>query len=855
MVEALGSDHKTLGVVYVNVAPPGPTITSALPNPATTGASTLTIHSTALDKSVQVMIGGAVASGVTWVNSTTITVTTWVGSTGMVPIQLRYPTTLWGPVFNLQFVAGGPPPTQTITPATANVNLGATQQFTSANATTWSATAGTVVNGLYAAPTTMPASNRVTVTATGPGGSATATVTLINPNALQISPSTVTLNLGAPQQFTSNGATSWTAVSGSVTNIGFYTAPSSYPASGKDTVTASGPGGSVSATVTLNAPAPLITSVGTNPMPLGLFSTTVNGTGFLASSIASLNGSPLTTVYLSGSLTVSGFAAQSGSQSLTVRNGSSTSAPFVVQVGDPNSVVSAAAARRFLERAAFGPTPNDAAHVQSIGEQGWLTEQFNMPQISTYNVDSGGQGGFSPHFLTNAAMNADQLRQRVAFALSQIFVTSVEKLIWNTNMVTYQNMLLADAFTNYRQIMEDVTLSSAMGQYLDMANNAKAVPGTDAVANENYARELMQLFTIGTKMLNQDGSVQVDATNTPLPTYSQFTVTEFARAFTGWTYAPAPGGTIQWNSYIDSYGLAPVAAYHDNLVSPGAPAGAVGPSKYLLVASAIGAQPATNLTPQQDLDNALDNIFNHPNVGPFVGKLLIQHLVKSNPSPAYISRVAAAFKGTNGAPRGDMKNIIAAILLDPEATANDNGSSDQAYDGHMQEPALFIAGVFRAFGGTVGDQNYFGWDLVNMNQDLFEAPSVFNYYSPGFQVAGVKQNGAAVHGLTGPEFQIFSPTNAVWRANMVGGLFGSYSNPALSYGPGTRIDLSPFVSLAANSTTLVSALDLTLTHGVMPITMKNAIVAAVSANSGSALSKVETACYLILTSSYYNVWH
>jgi hypothetical protein len=854
LVEALASDNKTMGVVYVAVAPPGPAITSVSPSPVSTGSSTLTIHGTGFIQGIQVMDGGAVASGVTFVSSTTITVGVWQGSAGSVPFQLRNPGTLWGPVFNVPFASSGPPPATTISPTTANVNLGATQSFTSNNATSWSATAGTVVNGLYTAPATMPASNQVTVTATGPGGSASATVTLLNPNAQQISPSSVTLNLGATQQFTSAGATSWTAGSGSVSNSGFYTAPSTYPASGKDTVTATGPGGSASATVTLNPPGPTITSVGTNPLPLGLFSTTVTGTGFLATSVASLSGSPLTTTFSNGTLTVSGFSTQTGQQNLTVANGSSVSAPFPVQVGNPNALVSAAAARRFLERAAFGPSPADAAHVQTIGLQAWITEQFNTPQISNYNPITGSQGGMPAHFLTNAVTNSDQLRQRVAFALSQIFVTSIQKLIWNTNMVPYQNMLLADSFTNYRQIMSDVTLSSAMGQYLDMANNAKAVPGTDAVANENYARELMQLFSIGTKMLNSDGSVQVDSTNTPIPTYTQFTVTEFARVFTGWTYAPAPGGTVQWGAYINSFGLAPVAAEHDNLVSPGAPAGSSGPSKYLLAASPVGAQPPTSLTPQQDLDNALDNIFNHPNVGPFVAKLLIQHLVKSNPSPAYISRVAAAFNGTNGAPRGDMKNVITAILLDTEATLNDNGGSDQPFDGHLQEPALFIAGIFRAFGGTMTDQNYFPWDLNNQSQDLFDPPSVFNYFSPGYHVAGVKQNGNPVS-ITGPEFQIFSPANAVWRANMVQGLFGSYSNPVLGYGPGTNIDVTPFVSLAANPTTLVNALDLTLTHGVMPAAMKSAIVAAVTANSSGDLSRVETACYLILTSNYYNVWH
>jgi hypothetical protein len=230
-------------------------------------------------------------------------------------------------------------------------------------------------------------------------------------------------------------------------------------------------------------------------------------------------------------------------------------------------------------------------------------------------------------------------------------------------------------------------------------------------------------------------------------------------------------------------------------------------------------------------------------------------LVKSNPSPAYVSRVAAAFNGTNGAPRGDMKNVISAILLDPEAAANDNGGADQSYDGHLQEPALFIAGIYRAFGGTMDDQNYFSWDLSNMGQDIFDPPSVFNYYSPSYHVNGVKQNGVPITNLFGPEFQIFSPTNALWRANMVQGIFGSYSNPVLGYGPNTTIDLSPFVPLASTPNTLVNALDLTLTHGVMPAAMKTAIVNAVTANAGGNLSRVETACYLILTSNYYNVWH
>jgi hypothetical protein len=545
-----------------------------------------------------------------------------------------------------------------------------------------------------------------------------------------------------------------------------------------------------------------------------------------------LNGTPLGTTFSNGALAVTGFASLSGAGYMTVSNGSVTSQQFAVQIGVANALVSSAAARRFLEQAAFGPTPNDAANLQTLGFPGWLTQQFSMPQVSNYNTITSSQGGMPALFLTNAVSNSDQLRQRVAFALSQIFVTSLQTLIWNSNMALFQNMLLADAFTNYRQIMGDVTLSPAMGQYLDMANNAMGNATAGTLANENYARELMQLFTIGTQMLNQDGSVQYDSNNLPIPTYLQPTITEFARVYTGWTYAPATGQLVTWNAYITSNGpMVPYAAEHDS------------GSKQLL----NGFVSPAGVTPQQDLNNALDNVFNHPNVGPFVGKMLIQHLVKSNPSPAYISRVAAAFNDNGQGVRGDMQATISAVLLDPEARANDSGGNDQISDGHLQEPALFIAGMVRAFGGQMTNQNYFPWDLFNLGQDLFDAPSVFNFYSPTYGVPGTT--------LLGPEFEIHTPNSAVWRANVVRSLFSQWSNPVETYGPGTTVDVTAFVPLAATPATLVNALDLTLTHGTMPAAMKATIVSAVTADTSPLLQKVEDACYLILTSSYYNVWH
>jgi hypothetical protein len=835
-VTALGSDNKTSATVYVAVEPSGPSISSISPNPIPIGTYTVTLTGTGFQKGAIARTPGVNLS-TTFVSSTTLTTSGYQGSAGTVAFQVENPGTLWGPAFLATFVASGPPAPQTISPKTVTVTLGSTQQFTSSGAATWTTTAGTIsASGLFAAPAVMPSSSLVTVTATGPGGSASAAVTLQALNAQAISPLTVSLNLGAQQQFTSAGATAWVTAHGSVTTTGLYTAPSAMSSTGTDTVTATGPNGSATATVTLIPPAsptPVITGLGSNgQLPLGIFTTTITGTGYSSSSVAALNGTPLGTTFSNGVLTATGFASLSGAGYITVSNGSLTSQPFAVEIGVANALVSSAAARRFLEQAAFGPTPNDAASVQALGLQGWLTQQFNMPQVSNYSPLTSSQGGMPAHFLTNAVSNPDQLRQRLAFALSQIFVTSLQKIIWNSNMILFQNMLLADAFTNYRQIMGDVTLSPAMGQYLDMANNAQGNPALGTLANENYARELMQLFTIGTQMLNLDGSIQYDGNHVPIPTYLQPTITEFARVYTGWTFAPAAGQPVEWNAYINSNGpMVPYPPEHDSS------------AKQLL----NGVVSPAGVTPQEDLNNALDNVFNHPNTGPFVGKMLIQHLVKSNPSPAYVSRVAAAFNNNGQGVRGDMQAVIAAVLLDPEARANDSGGSDQISDGHLQEPALFIAAMVRAFGGQMTDQNYFPWDLVNLGQDLFNATSVFNYYSPGYGVPGTQ--------LLGPEFEIHTPNSAIWRANVVRSLFSQWSNPLETYGPGTLVDLTAFVPLAATPATLVSALDLTLTHGTMPAAMKTTIINAVSAEASSPLQEVEDACYLILTSSYYNVWH
>jgi uncharacterized protein (DUF1800 family) len=771
-------------VTYLYLLPNGPTLTSASPNPQPPGTIKVTLTGGGFKSGAEVMCNN-VQYGSTFVNATTLTVTVYLG-----------PATTSASYYVLN--PGTGPSAVVTVPVSASGSGGATGSTGSSGST-------------------------------GSTGSTGATP----PAAPVVTPAAVTVALGATQTFTASNVTGWSAVAGTVTAAGVYTAPAVMPASGTDTVTATGPGGTGKAAVTLVSNiAPVIQSLSTNPLPLGVFSTTITGTGFQANSVVQLGGLNLTVTASAAptSLTVAGFAGTGGSLNLTVSNGPVASLPFAVNVGVQNPMVSPSAARRFLEQAAFGATPADAAHLQTIGFQAWLAEQFNLPVVSNYNpLLSSSQGGMPAYFLANAVTNQDQLRQRVAFALSQIFVASITKVIWNGDMIPYENMLINDAFTNYRQILGDVTLSPCMGYYLDMANNAKANPAAGTVANENYAREVMQLFSLGTVLLHPDGTPQLDGSGNTIPTYSQTDVTEQARVITGWTNPPAPGKPVVWGAYITENG--PMVYY-----SPMHDFG----SKTL-----VGGHVApANLSPDVDLSQALDNLANHPNAAPYISKLLIQHLVKSNPSPAYVQRVSGAFLSSNG----DMKTVISAILLDAEARANDEGGNDQASDGHLQEPALMLPAFVRAFGGQMTTANYYSSVMADMGQDIYNPASVFNYYSEGFTVGGTG-------GLKGGEFQIDNPNNTIVRENMVATFFAQYQNPVQTYGPGTTVDLTAFLPLASNPATLVAALDLTLTHGTMPAGMKQTILTAVTADNTSSLHRVQTGIYLILTSSYYNVWH
>ncbi len=498
---------------------------------------------------------------------------------------------------------------------------------------------------------------------------------------------------------------------------------------------------------------------------------------------------------------------------------------------------------RFLEQASFGPTDQAIAAVKQLGMKGWLDQQFNTPATGYGNPpyvpgaipgscdsicrrDNYSVFPLQRAFFQNAISGADQLRQRVAFALQQIMVVSGVDINLAYAHAEYQNLLLSLAFSNFETLLTEVTLNPAMGRYLDMVNNNKPASANDQ-ANENYARELLQLFSIGLYRLNPDATVQTDGTGRPVPSYDEDVIKGYARTFTGWTYPPQPGApSLRFNPPYYKGRMVADAANHDT------------GAKTLL----DGAVLPAGQTPAKDLADAIRVVFMHPNVGPFIGKQLIQKLVTSNPSPAYVSRVSAVFADNGQGVRGDMQAVIRAILLDPEARG---GMKQEPAFGHLREPALFISQLVRAL-GTASDGVWLKTQSAGMNQNVMMAPSVFNFYPPDY---------ALQSGLLGPEFGIHDATAAFATANFVYQLVynnGAAADVTVPGSTGTRPDLAPFTALAGDPVRLVDRLDVLLTHGTLSPAARSAIITAVSAVSNST-DRARLAIYLLATSSQFQV--
>jgi uncharacterized protein (DUF1800 family) len=666
---------------------------------------------------------------------------------------------------------------------------------------------------------------------------------------LTVTPTSAILHVGNEQQFsvTVTGATSQTVtwdvngVTGGNSTLGTvssgkYTPPAVVPSPNTVTLTVTHTASGTTAAVKVNVlqPYPMLASVLPATLSTGPFAVTVNGSGFVRGAKVVLGDTALNTTFVSATRLIAAgtiASAYPAKPLLTVTNpdpGGTVSAAVSVELNRTQTFsprVTGTAAARFLEQAAFGPDRTSIEDVQRLGFDGWIAAQLAEP-VSPYQDAAQlalSLGPLQARFFTNAVHGTDQLRQRMAFALGQIWVVSGSVANTPARFIPYLRILQKDAFGNYRDLMKDMTLNPAMGDYLNLVNNVKADTAKGTRANENYGRELLQLFTLGTGLLNPDGTARLDADGNPAPTYTQKDIQEFSRALTGWTYPTAPGAKP----------AAKNPAYYDGPMEAWPANHDVG-SKTLLTGAVLPA----NQTAAEDLDGVLDNLFAHPNIAAFVCQNLIQHLVTSNPSPAYVNRVVKAFEGTGWSDRGDLARVVRAILLDEEARTGDDSEQPSAASGHLREPVLWMVSLLRALGALVNDTNGLASRGSAMGQNVFYSPTVFNYYTPGNKIVGGS--------LLGPEFQLLSPASALERANQV----NTYVYGSL--GAGAVISIDEFSYLALSPNNLLDEIELLFFHGQMPAGLRTILLQAVIDTSGER-AKAQAALYLAASSGYYAV--
>jgi len=534
---------------------------------------------------------------------------------------------------------------------------------------------------------------------------------------------------------------------------------------------------------------------------------------------------------------------------------------------------------RFLEQTSFGANWTEIQRVQTMGYAAYLQDQFNTPASGWLDRglcpgDPGAAGNpctpvrdfytmypVQVEFFTKALTAPDQLRQRVVFALDQMWVISANlqgnfQASW---MDYYLQILESDAFGNWRQLMQDVTLSAGMGKYLDMSGNF-FVAGR--AANENYAREILQLFNVGLDELYDDGTPVLDDQGNRVPTYTQDVVVGFSKAFTGWrlqndvldgSYCLPDPPNRRCPNWRDPMMPVNPAANHDHT------------DKLLLDGVTLPARAeddasCTGGCVVQDLNDALDNIFYNHNVPVYVCKNFIRYLVTSNPSGQYVSNCVAAFVDNGQGVRGDMQAVLTTILMDPEARTAPDPTLNPSY-GKLREPVLAITNILRNFNvdGTpcsttgnpctdfvLGEQFLPG--NLRMDEDIFRSPTVFNFFPPEFVITGTDP------ALYGPEFAILSTTTELARINMMNALiYTAISSPSTDRPYPTRIDPAQLAAYyTGDDGALVDALGQIMMHGTMSPDLRNVLVNQITSVTDPT-AKAQKVAYLIATSSSYNV--
>ncbi|MFZ5519665.1 MAG: DUF1800 domain-containing protein [Pseudomonadota bacterium] len=485
-------------------------------------------------------------------------------------------------------------------------------------------------------------------------------------------------------------------------------------------------------------------------------------------------------------------------------------------------------AARFLVQATYGPTQLDVAAVQAGGYRAWIDSQFNTAPLGThlayYNAQNvcsscveAGHNAVAESFWRQAVNGPDQLRQRVTFALSQIFVISLVNSSLDAAPMaaaSYLDTLSQHAFGNFRDLLEAVTLHPAMGRYLSHLGNDKENTATGRMPDENYAREVMQLFTIGLWELNEDGTRR-KSNGQDIPTYGQAEVMGMAKVFTGWSWAGPDTGEGRWLGWVNSVLTEP----WDQPMQPYPQHHSTSEKRIVrgvVIPAGTGAR--------ESLKIALDTLFNHPNVGPFIGRQLIQRLVTSNPSPSYVARVARAFNNNGAGVRGDMKAVIRAVLLDPEA--RDAAKLADANWGKLREPVVRVANWARLFGaGSPSGRlriNSLHDPIEGVGQGPLRSPSVFNFFRPDYSPAG----DVRAAGLVAPEFQITHETTASAYINFM------VQTIEQGYGWGDNLITASYVNelaLASQPEQLVARLDQLLLAGQMSTSTRDTILGAVNA--------------------------
>ncbi|WP_082507637.1 MULTISPECIES: DUF1800 family protein [unclassified Duganella] len=498
----------------------------------------------------------------------------------------------------------------------------------------------------------------------------------------------------------------------------------------------------------------------------------------------------------------------------------------VESIGNPQ-------AARFLAQASMGATREQMTRLQAVGYSKWLDEQMAMPASQSrwdwlmakgFNAidNKNNQAGIDAALWVKLLTSPDTLRQRVTLALSEIVVASLDGFTGSWRAFTgaaYMDILEANAFGNYRTLLQQVTLSSSMGEYLTYRGNAKANPKTGSMPDENYAREILQLFTIGLLKLNPDG------TATEQETYTQADISGLARVFTGWDLDLA-GGTSDTPDFRKRPMVQTGTKYEP------------GEKTFLGTTIASGVDAATAL------NKALDTIFAHPNVAPFVSKQLIQRLVTSNPAPAYVARVAAVFENNGAGIKGDLKAVVKAILLDQEARSASNLGS--ASFGKVREPVLRFTAWARAYNVTSPSD---AWAIGNtsepssrLGQSPLRSPSVFNFFRPGYVPPAL--------GVVAPEFQIVNETSVVGYAN--------YMQTAISKGIGdVKADYATLLPLADNVPALVDEINLLLAAGQLStdtVTLiRNAVASMATGTDAARANRVYAALTLVMASPEFIV--